>query len=48
MIQLANSGAKVLHNKCVEIGKKYNVPIYVKSSFDENSVGTFVGIEEQK
>ena len=43
MLQLANSGAKVLHNKCVEIGKKFNVPIYVKSSFEKNPIGTFVG-----
>lgn len=43
MLQLANSGAKVLHNKCVEIGKKFNVPIYVKSSFEDNPIGTFVG-----
>lgn len=43
MLALANSGAKVLHNKCIEIGKNFNVPIYVKSSFEENSIGTFVG-----
>lgn len=43
MLRLANSGAKVLHNKCVEIGKKFDVPIYVKSSFEENPIGTFVG-----
>lgn len=43
MLQLANSGAKVLHNKCVKIGKKFNVPIYVKSSFEDNPIGTFVG-----
>ena len=48
MLALANSGAKVLHNKCVEIGKKYRVPIYVKSSFKENDKGTFVGELEQK
>ena len=42
MLKLANSGAKVLHNKCVEIGKKFNVPIYVKSSFEEDSVGSLV------
>ena len=44
MLKLANSGAKVLHNKCVEIGKNFNVPIYVKSSFEENSLGTLVGL----
>lgn len=43
MLMLANSGAKVLHNKCIEIGKKFNVPIYVKSSFIIGDKGTFVG-----
>lgn len=42
MLELASMGAKVLHNRCVEIGKKYNVPIYVKSTFEENSNGTLV------
>ena len=40
MLKLARSGAKVLHDRCVEIGKKFNVPIVVKSSFEENSDGT--------
>ena len=48
MLALANSGAKVLHNKCIEIGKKFNIPIYVKSSFEKNSIGTLVGNIEQK
>lgn len=43
MLKLANAGAKVLHNKCIELGKEFNVPIYVKSSFEENPIGTFVG-----
>ena len=42
MLELSSMGAKVLHNRCVEIGKKYNVPIYVKSTFEKNSVGTLV------
>lgn len=42
MLELASSGAKVLHNRCVEIGKKYHVPIIVKSTFQENSEGTVV------
>ena len=40
MLELSSMGAKVLHNRCVEIGKKYNVPIYVKSTFEKNSTGT--------
>jgi len=42
MLELASLGAKVLHNRCVEIGKKYNVPIYVKSTFEKESIGTIV------
>lgn len=42
MLELSSMGAKVLHNRCVEIGKKYNVPIYVKSTFEKNSIGTLV------
>ncbi len=42
MLELASQGAKVLHNRCVEIGKKFNVPIYVKSTFERESVGTLV------
>ena len=42
MLEISNSGAKVLHSKCVEIGKQYNVPIYVKSTFIKNCVGTLV------
>lgn len=42
MLELSSMGAKVLHNRCVEIGKKYNVPIYVKSTFEKFSEGTLV------
>ena len=43
MLKLANSGAKVLHHKCIEVGKKFHVPIYVKSTFEDNPIGTYVG-----
>ena len=46
MLELASLGAKVLHNRCVEIGKKYNVPIYVKSTFEKESKGTLVTSKE--
>jgi len=42
MLELASLGAKVLHNRCVEIGKKFDVPIFVKSTFEEESIGTLV------
>lgn len=46
MLELASLGAKVLHNRCVEIGKKYNIPIYVKSTFEKESRGTLVTSNE--
>lgn len=46
MLELASLGAKVLHNRCVEIGKKYDIPICVKSTFKEESRGTLVAKQE--
>lgn len=42
MLELSSMGANVLHNRCIEIGKKYGVPIYVKSTFEKESIGTLV------
>lgn len=42
MLNLSNNGAKVLHNKSVEIAKKFNVKIHVKSLYNENSSGTII------
>lgn len=42
MLNLSNSGAKVLHNKSVGFAKKYNVPIHIKSLYNENSSGTYI------
>lgn len=47
MLELSSLGAKVLHNRCVEIGKKFNMPIYVKSTFEKESTGTLVTTKEQ-
>jgi aspartate kinase len=41
MLELASLGAKVLQTRSVELAKKYNVPIMVRSSFNENE-GTLV------
>jgi aspartate kinase len=41
MLELASLGAKVLHNRCVEFAKTYDVPLLVKSTFKEGS-GTLV------
>ncbi len=42
MLELASLGAKVLHNRCVEIGKNYDIPINVKSTFENDTIGTRV------
>lgn len=42
MLEMANNGAKVLHNKCVKLAKEKNVSIIVKSTFIEESTGTIV------
>ncbi|HEU4724052.1 MAG TPA: aspartate kinase [Candidatus Eisenbacteria bacterium] len=36
MLELASLGAKVLHNRSVEIARRYGVPIHVRSSFNWN------------
>ena len=41
MLDLATSGAGVLHNRSVEMAKKYGVPLVVRSSLN-NSKGTVV------
>jgi aspartate kinase len=40
MLELASLGAKVLHSRSVEIGRRFDVPILVSSSFADAS-GTF-------
>ena len=35
MLDIADEGAKVLHNRCVEVGEKFGVPIIAKSTFKE-------------
>lgn len=41
MLDLSNEGAKVLHNRCVEIAQKYNVLIETGSTFN-NNIGTVI------
>lgn len=41
MLELATLGAKVLHNRSVELAKKYGVPLVVRSSLN-NAEGTMV------
>ncbi len=41
MLQMARQGAQVLHDRCVELARMYNVPVQVLSSFREGK-GTFI------
>ena len=41
MLDIADEGAKVLHNRCVEVGEKFNVPIIARSTFNDND-GTVI------
>jgi aspartate kinase len=36
MLELASLGAKVLHNRSVEIARRFRVPVHVRSSFNDN------------
>jgi aspartate kinase len=45
MLELASLGAKVLQLRSVEIAMKYDIPIHVRSSFND-STGTIVGAED--
>ncbi len=41
MMEISSEGAKVLHNRCVEIGEKFKIPIITKSTFN-NKAGTII------
>jgi len=47
MLEMASAGAKVLQIRSVEMAAKYNVPLEVRSSFNDNP-GTWVTKEETK
>lgn len=36
MLDISSEGAKVLHNRCVEIAERFNIPIITKSTFNDN------------
>ena len=41
ILELASLGAQVMHSRSIEFAKKYNVPLYVRSSFN-NKEGTLI------
>jgi aspartate kinase len=45
MLEMAGLGAKVLQTRSVELARRYNVPLVVRSSFHE-AAGTWVGKED--
>ena len=47
MLEMASLGAKVLQIRSVEFAKKYDVPIHVRSSFNDNP-GTMVCKEDEE
>jgi len=46
MLELASAGAAVMHNRSIEFGKKFLVPIYVRSSMTD-SPGTLITTEPE-
>jgi aspartate kinase len=41
MLEMAACGAKILHLRCVEYARRYNMPVHVRSSFNQNQ-GTWI------
>jgi aspartate kinase len=41
MLELAASGAKILHLRCVEYARRYHMPVHVRSSFSQKE-GTWI------
>ncbi|WP_151083715.1 aspartate kinase [Nocardioides cynanchi] len=41
MLELAASGAKILHLRCVEYARRYAIPVHVRSSFSQKE-GTWI------
>jgi aspartate kinase len=46
MLEMAACGAKVLHLRCVEYARRYDIPVHVRSSFSTRP-GTIVSDDEQ-
>ncbi|MDP2773849.1 MAG: aspartate kinase [Nocardioides sp.] len=45
MLEMAASGAKILHLRCVEYARRYNMPVHVRSSFSHKE-GTWITPEQ--
>ena len=47
MLELAASGAKILHLRCVEYARRYGIPVHVRSSFSDRPGTTVSGSIEE-
>jgi len=47
MLEMAASGAKILHLRCVEYARRYDMPIHVRSSFSHRT-GTWIAHDNAK
>jgi len=47
MLEMASLGAQVMQARSIELAKKFNIPIYVRSSFN-NKPGTYIVKEVEK
>src|SRR5699024_12002286 len=47
MLELAASGTKILHLRCVEYARQYNIPLHVRSSFSQKP-GTWIVSEVEE
>ena len=47
MLEMAACGAKILHLRCVEYARRYNMPVHVRSSFSQKE-GTWIVPRSQR
>jgi len=47
ILELASLGAKVMHSRSIEVGKRFNIPIYVRNSMNERE-GTLITKENKR
>lgn len=48
MLEMAKLGAGVLHPRSVELARKYEIPLVVRSSFDKSEGTTVIGVDQME